>query len=83
MIYAVLQKGRIRAARSKTGILDLCNQHDIPAETYEGGMIGIDVDSTWYPIQRGQWLILNEGSGSIDIIDDDLWFVTNELAGDG
>ena len=73
MIYDVVQQGRIRAARSKTGILDLCNQHGIPAETYEGGMIGIDLGDAWYPIQRGQWLILNEHSNSIDIIDDDLF----------
>ena len=73
MIYDVLQKGRIRAARSKTGILSLCNEHKIPTETFEGGVIGIDLDGMWYPIQRGQWLILNEHSNSIDIIDDDLF----------
>ena len=73
MIYDVLQKGRIRAARSKTGILDLCNQHGVPAEAFEGGMLSVYVDDVWHPIRREQWLILNEGSGSIDIIDDDLF----------
>ena len=74
MIYDVTQMGKIRAAQGKTDILSLCKEVNMTAETYEGGMISIDL-GTDEPvvIHRGEWLIVNTTSKTVDVIDDELF----------
>ena len=74
MIYDVTQMGSIRAAQGTTAILSLCKEVNMPAETYEGGMIAIDLGyEEPVLIQRGEWLIVNTTSQTVDVIDDQLF----------
>ena len=74
MIYDVTQMGSIRAAQGKTSILSLCNEVGIPASTYEGDMIAIDIGDGDDPlIHRGDWLVVNTTTNTVDVLDDELF----------
>lgn len=74
MIYDVTQRGSIRAAQGKTSILSLCREVGIPASTYEGDMVALDIgDKEALLVYRGDWLVVNITTETVDVLDDELF----------